>query len=363
MAVAGPAEGAAGGPRDRELREALEDIVAAGAVSAQAEVVEGGRPWRAAAGVADVRTERPAPVGGLARVGSVSKTFTAVVALQLVAEGRLRLDDAVERFVPGLVPGGEDITVRQLLTHTSGLFDYAEDQQAVPLSGQQFLDRTRFRTFTPRELVGIAVGHEPYFPPGQGFRYSNTGYVLIGLIIEKVTGRWYGEEIEHRIIAPLGLRDTSVPFTRPFLPGRHARGYMRLTRDGAAELVDVTEMNPSWASAAGAVISTPADLDRFFAALLGGRLLRPAELEVMRTAAATDPQGVAYGMGLWSQPRSCGVRIWGHGGRIPGYKTTSVHSGDGTRQFTVSYVPSSANGAPEALASQAMIDEVFCGRP
>jgi D-alanyl-D-alanine carboxypeptidase len=346
-----------------ELQESLDAIVTAGAVSAQAEVVDQGVRRAAASGVADLRTRRPAPVNGRARVGSSTKTFVATVVLQLVGEGRLRLDDPVDRFVPGLVPGGERITVYQLLTHTSGLFDYAEDETALPLEGEDFLTKTRFRAFTPRELVEISNRHDPYFAPGDGFHYSNTGYVLAGLIIEKVTRRPYAEEIRRRILWPLGLRHTSLPGRSMVVPGPHPHGYLPLQQDGGTRLVDVTVLNPSWASAAGEMISTPDDLNRFFAALLGGRLLRPAELNRMKTAVATDPQGVAYGMGLWSKPRPCGVKVWGHGGRIDGYKTMSAHSATGTRQLSLTYVPTATNGVPEFLASEALVDKVFCAKP
>lgn len=353
--VAGVGVGAQASAEPPGWQDGLDAVVAAGAVNAMASV-EADRRWDGASGAADRRTGRPAPVNGRARIGSTTKTFVATVVLQLVGEGRVGLDDRVGRYLPGLVPGGDRITVGQLLSHTSGLFDYAEDQQAVPLSGTRFLTETRFRTFTPHQLVRIATRHEPYFAPGTGFHYSNTGYVLAGLIIEKVTGRSFRAEVEHRILRPLGLRDTSLPGTSTLVRGPHPHGYLRVDD----RLVDVTVLNPSWASAAGEMISTPADLNRFLAALLGGRLLRPAELEVMRTAVATDPQGVGYGMGLWSQTRPCGAKVWGHGGRLPGYKTTLLRSDDGRRQLAMVYSPTTARGVPEFHAAEALIDEVFC---
>lgn len=359
MALAGLPAAAAERP---SYQTELDAVVRAGAVSTSVEVVSAGARWQGASGVGDLRTGRPAPVNGRVRIGSTTKTFVATVLLQLVGEGRLRLEDSVERHLPQLVPGGDAITVRQLLSHTSGLFDYTEDQQAVPLTGTAFLEQTRFRTFKPHELVKIATRHEPYFPPGTSFRYSNTGYVLAGLVIHKVTGRPYGEEIERRILRPLGLTRTTVPGTSTAVPGPHPHGYLTVRTGDSIEKVDVTRMNPSWAFSAGEMISTPYDLNRFFQALLGGKLLRPAQLQTMRTAVATDPQGVAYGMGLWSQKRPCGVKVWGHGGRLPGFKTTVLRSDDGERALTLMYSPSTTNGVPEFLASEELIDKVFCGK-
>ncbi|GAA4923394.1 D-alanyl-D-alanine carboxypeptidase [Nonomuraea thailandensis] len=359
IALAGlPAAAAEQAPYQMEL----DAVVRAGAVNASAEVVSAGARWQGSSGVRDLRTERPAPVNGRVRIGSTTKTFVATVLLQLVGEGRLRLEDSVERYLPQLVPNGDAITVRQLLSHTSGLFDYLEDQQAVPLTGAAFLKQTRFRTFKPHELVKIATRHEPYFRPGASFRYSNTGYVLAGLLIGKVTGRPYGEEIERRILRPLGLTQTTVPGTSTAVPGPHPHGYLTLGSGDSVEKVDVTRLNPSWAFSAGEMISTPRDLNRFFQALLGGKLLGPAQLQTMRTAVAIDPQGVAYGMGLWSQTRPCGAKVWGHGGRLPGYKTTVLRSDDGERALTLAYSPSTANGVPEFLASEELIDKVFCGK-
>ncbi|WP_461009761.1 serine hydrolase domain-containing protein [Streptomyces capparidis] len=343
----------------RRIAEGLDALVRAGAVGALAAVARGEDEWTGTAGVADLRTGRPVPVDGRVRVGSVTKTFVAAATLRLVGEGRVRLDDPVERFLPGLVPGGEAVTVRHLLTHTSGVFSYTEDRDALPLDTERFLTDVRFRTFTPRELVGIATRHAPYFPPGGGFHYTNTGYVLLALVVEKATGRPYGEWLRHSVLRPLGLRRTTVPGTATSLPGPHPRGYLPLTVDGRAQLVDVTALNPSWAFSAGEIVSTPADLNRFFGALLGGRLLRPAELSAMREPVATDPQGVAYGMGLWSRPLRGGPRVWGHGGRIPGYRALSVHAPDGTRGVSLAYVPSTANGAAEALAADEVVEAVF----
>ena len=274
--TAAPAATAASEQPDRPgLQERLDDVVAAGAVGALAVVRDGHRGWRGNSGVAELGTTRAVPVHGRFRIGSITKTFVATVVLQLVGEGRLRLDDPVEKWLPGVVPDGDRITVRQLLNHTSGLYDY---RLTLPLPpSQEFLDN-RWRTWTAAEQIERAVAHPPTFePPGSAFAYSNTNYLVLGQIIEKVTGRSYGKEIERRIIRPLRLHRTSVPGTSPWIRGPHPHGYApverrrrhphrRLHRD------EPVVVRRRWRDD----LHAPADLHRFFAALLGGRLLPTA---------------------------------------------------------------------------------------
>jgi D-alanyl-D-alanine carboxypeptidase len=296
-----------------ELRQALDRVVAAGAVSAIAEVRAGHTTVRAGSGTAEWGGRRPVPVDGRYRVGSVTKTFVATVVLQLVGQGRLRLADPVERWVPGLVPAG--ITVERLLRHQSGLYDYAD--ALLPRGDTEAFLRVRLRTFTARELVRIATAHPPV-PPA----YSNTDFVVLGLVVEAVTGRGYGTEIRQRILRPLRLDDTDVPGTRPYLTGPHAHVYV--ARDGVP--VDVTVMSPTLAGAAGEMISTTADLNRFLRALVGGRLLRPAELAAMTS-------GTGMGLEVFDVP-GCG-RIVGHGGGGPGFHGGAFSRADGSRQVSV----------------------------
>jgi D-alanyl-D-alanine carboxypeptidase len=267
------------------------------------------------AGVGDLATGSKVPRDGQVRIGSNTKAFTAVVVLQLVGEGKIALDAPVDTYLRGLVRGdgidGRRITVRQLLQHTSGLPNYvkylAEDS----------------RYYTPRDLLGLALRHKADFAPGTRWEYSNTNYVLAGLIIQKVTGRPLAEEMDRRIIKRIGLRHTYFP-----APGDvtvrepHPKGY---DRDSAgAPLRDVTELDPSWGWAAGQLISTDSDLNRFFTALLSGRLLPAAQLAQMRTtvpAGAPFASGARYGLGLVSTPLSCGGVYWGHGGSTTGYET------------------------------------------
>lgn len=282
-----------------------------------------GRTRAYTAGVGDLATGSEVPRDGQVRIGSNTKTFTAVVVLQLVGEGEIGLDARVDTYLPGVVRGegidGRRITVRQLLQHTSGLPDY------VKYLGDEV------RHYEPRELLDIALQHKADFAPGAKWGYSNTNYVLAGLIIEKVTGCPLAEELDQRIIKRIGLRHTYFP-----APGDvtirepHPKGYYQDAAD--APLRDGTELDPSWGWAAGQMISTNSDLNRFFTALLAGRLLPAAQLAQMRTTVPAGPpfaSGARYGLGLVSTPLSCGGVYWGHGGSTTGYETRGGVTADG----------------------------------
>ncbi|MFD7666014.1 serine hydrolase domain-containing protein [Streptomyces sp. NPDC059788] len=288
-----------------------------------------GRTRAAAAGVADLRTGAKAPVDGQIRAASITKSFTAVAVLQLVGEGKVALDAPVETYLPRLLRGdgidGRRITVRQLLQHTSGLPDYV-----------QYMDdlvSNRHRYYRPRTLLDLALQHKAEFPPGTGWRYSSTDYLVAGLLIEQVTGRPVDEEITRRVIDRIGLRHTYFPAAGDQgIRDAHPHGYVSLKP--GTPLLDVTEMDPSAAWAGGALIATPSDLNRFFGALLGGRLLKPAQLAQMRTTVAIPadagyPKGTRFGLGLSSQPLSCGGLMWGHDGDFRGYAADSAATDDG----------------------------------
>ncbi|WP_159771848.1 serine hydrolase domain-containing protein [Streptomyces sp. HM190] len=251
------------------------------------------------------------------RAGSITKTFIATVVLQLAAEHRLSLSDSVEDHLPGLVRGesggrdddGRRITLRALLTHTSGLADFtAATGGTTPV--------------TPRQAVRLALSL-PQAVPGRFF-YSNTNYVLLGLVVEQVTGTSYAAEAEHRIIAPLRLTGTSFPGARSSLPDPHGRAY---SADGS----DVTDLDPRTAGAAGELVTTLPDVNRFYGALLGGDLLPPRQLrEMLDTRAAHG----AYGMGLYPVRLSCGTTVWGHNGRITGSYVRTAATADGRHVLT-----------------------------
>jgi D-alanyl-D-alanine carboxypeptidase len=239
----------------------------------------------------------------------------------------------VDRWLPGILPYGDQVTIRQLLNHTSGVPEYLVEP-LLELYGSR---QGRFRSWTPQELVALVADQPPLFPPGTTFSYSNTNYVLAGLIVEAATGRTLGQELKRRIIRPLRLRDTFFPVNRPDIPRRNARGYSLPLGDQGpvldGPLLDFTVYNPSLAWAAGNLVSDLGDLARFFRALLGGRLLPPGLLAEMTTTVPIG-QGAGYGLGLLVLQTPCG-RLIGHDGGIPGFITIVLSTEGGRRQLGV----------------------------
>ncbi|MFJ3306399.1 serine hydrolase domain-containing protein [Streptomyces sp. NPDC086549] len=323
-----------------EIRRALDILTTRDRIAGAAVLVtEGskdaaGAPcarWTESAGTADLRTGRPMNTSDRLRVGSVTKTFTATVVLQLAAEHRLSLDAPVERYVPGLIRehgfDGRRISVRQLLQHTSRLPDYLDAPE------WEHPERLRNRHFEPRELVARALE----LPRPQGtWHYATTNYLVLGLIINEVTGRSPESEITRRVIGPLGLRDTYWPGDDTRIQGPHSRSYFPAD-DG--HRIDGTAWNMTFGGVGGALVSTPADLTRFTTALLGGRLLPAAQLTEMRRTVAADPDrlwpGARYGLGLIASPLSCGGLWWGHAGTVPGGHRALTAVGPGGRAVAV----------------------------
>ncbi|WP_418958622.1 serine hydrolase domain-containing protein [Streptomyces tritici] len=298
-------------------------------------VTEGGVPAAAALvtapGVPDRFTAAGAPAVGRDerfRAGSLTKTFVATVVLQLAAEGRLRLDDPVRSRLGDPVPGrplDPRVTVRTLLTHTSGLYDYVRAGASPPPT-------------TPAAALRTALAHAP--GPVGSFAYSNTNYVLLGLLVERVTGRPYAVEADRRILSPLSLTGTSFPGARRTLPAPHRPGEPLL--------------DPRTAGAAGELVSTLDDLSRFYSALLGGRLLPPAQLRELLDTSAT---GGRYGMAVQPLRLSCGLTVWGHNGRITGSAVRAAVTADGRRTlvFRVTTDRQVGRGLQRAL-----LDSAFC---
>ncbi|WP_404962122.1 serine hydrolase domain-containing protein [Streptomyces sp. 147326] len=311
-----------------------------------------GRTRTYTAGVGDLATGSKVPKDGQVRIGSSTKTFTAVVALQLVGEGKIDLDAMVDTYLPGLVRGegfdGAHITVRQLLQHTSGLPDYEDLVEE---------DILQHRYFEPRDLLDLAFQRKAVFASGKDWGYSNTNYVVAGLIIQKITGRPLAEEVDRRVIKRIGLRHTSFPVAGDMaLREAHPQGYHR--DSAGAPLRDVTEIDPSVGWAAGQMISTNSDLNVFYAALLDGRLLPDAQLAQMRTTVPIGDTGAGYGLGLMSRPLSCGSVYWGHGGDITGYETRGGVTDDG-RAASIAVTSIPADGAAtEHLES--LVDTALC---
>ncbi|WP_433465981.1 serine hydrolase domain-containing protein [Spirillospora sp. CA-128828] len=356
-AAAGPAEAAGHGG----LRAVVERLTGPdGAPGALAEVDDRHGRQVATGGVADIRTGAPVDPRSRFRIGSLTKPFTATVVLQLVGEGRIELDAPVERYLPGVVRGadndGREITVRQLLQHTSGLPDVLKFLTPMDIL------RDPLRHWEARELVDIALQHPRNFIPGEKWGYSNTNYLVAGMIIERVTGRPYGQEIRRRVLVPLGLHDTFVPSDAPGIPGPHPRGYVRPESD----LVDVTRLNPTVGGAAGGMISSASDLNRFLGALLRGRLLRPAQLrEMLRARPTGRASGSKYGLGLeWLPAKdlpACGDGFWGHDGDMLGFSARTGATKDG-RQATVMVNLNPGGGPALDDAMDDALPMALCGR-
>lgn len=351
------------------LRRDVEAIGATGVTGVQARVVlDDGSALVAASGVSDTTTKQPVSPEGHFRIGSVNKTFVATVVLQLVAEGRLALDDTVESRLPGVVRGhghdGRTITLQHLLQHTAGVYDGA----FLTFDGAEGYHEHRYDVRTPQETVARAMRHEPDFPPGDDWSYSNTGYVILGMVIERVTGRPWYEEVTGRIIEPLDLTQTSWPGTSPSIPEPHAKGYDRYEPTGS--LVDVTQLVD--ADASGGLISTTADLNRFFRALLGGELLAPEQLKQMQKTVPVSEElqlavpDAGYGLGLMSRPLSCGGTFWFHGGDQNGYSTVNGVSAGGRRSVVVSISTQFFDSMESALrpheAARTLLDNALCGK-
>ncbi|MCD7441031.1 beta-lactamase family protein [Streptomyces lincolnensis] len=364
LAASGGATAAAKPQRADPLQQGVDAIRDTGAVGVFAEASSPDAREVARAGTAKRGTDRPMPWNGRFRIGSATKTFTATVVLQLVGEGRMSLDDTVERWLPGVVRGngndGGRITVRQLLQHTSGVPDALP--RIAALNSAAGYRAERFRTYTPGELVETALRDAPTMPsPGDEWSYSNTNYVLAAMIVREVTGRSWADEVEDRIIRPLGLEGTSVPGAFPFVPGPHARSYASFRTDTDTDTdtgIDVTTLNPSMGVGSGSIISTAHDLNRFYTALLGGRLLEPAQLDAMTTTVPAPQLGVNYGLGLGELPLSCGGSYFGHLGELLGYHTLAGVTRDGTRTAVV-YVTS--DGGPDTQkAMNTLVDRELC---
>jgi D-alanyl-D-alanine carboxypeptidase len=350
----------------QDLQRDLDAIIATGVPGVLAEVRTGDRQLRGTSGVADLDSRQPVNGNGFFRIGSNTKTFLSVVVLQLVAEHRLSLDDTVGHWLPGVVHGngndGGTITVRELLQHTSGLHDYTDDLQARITSPEAYR-KLEFRQFSRHDLLNIALAHRPDSAPGAAWNYSNTNYILLGMVIDKVTHDSWENQVTRRIIIPLGLRHTYAPGTSTRLPRPHATGYLIFDKNTR---IDTTAENMSWADSAGALISTAADLTRFWNAIGRGALLGPAQTREMRqTVPATGGDsasvpGSRYGLGIFFIPLSCGGGYWSHEGDVPGYNTIGAVSRDG--RTTVALSVNSNVDDPVLAAEYHLVDHVMCHR-
>ena len=345
LGAAGGAASAAPSKGEAEsLKSRAQGLVEAGYPAALAAVSDSkGESAGVAVGKGNLETGQAPPMDGEVRVGSASKTFVAVVVMQMVQEGKVGLDEPIETYLPGLIKGegvdGSKITVRQLLQHTSGLPDFDET-----LFGTTDVFQYRHHYVTPRDVLDSALSKPAQFEPGTQWKYTNTNYIVLGMLVERVSQRPVGEQIDERIVKKLGLSHTYFPAPgEEKIRGTHPRGY-HLSAEGKLE--DITEMDPTWGWAAGAMVSTPSELNTFFQAVFDGRLLTQASIQEMKKGVDIGSGGRVYGLGLIGTPLSCGGTAWGHGGDIAGYHTRGGVGPDGTA------VTVAVTALPTAIADQ-----------
>lgn len=327
-------------PTGAQVQSALNELVAAGAPAVTA-VIRGPRSVeRYSAGLANVRAGTPVSTADHFRIGSVTKTFVATTVLRLVAQAKLSLSDTVQRWLPGLIPNGSQITIRELLNHSSGIADYCSLPNYPTVCSPRGSAMTK--PWTQQQLVQLGASAAPTFPPGQGWAYSNTGYVLLGMIIARVTGHTLTEELQRQIYRPLGLRQTSFATTTA-VPRPYSHGY-DVAANGSWPL-DLTKTTPTIAWGAGAMVSTLGNLTTFMQALMGARLFTrpllrqmqaPTPLSLTGSQHSLGPQFGSYGFGLihFTWAAACGV--YGNTGDFPGYGTVAMATAGGARGAALS---------------------------
>ena len=356
-AAGGTASAAPSKDETTHLKSRAQGLVDAGYPAALAAVSDAkGESAGVAVGKGNLETGQAPPMDGEVRIGSNTKTFVAVVVMQMVQEGKVGLDEPIETYLPGLIKGegidGSKITVRQLLQHTSGLPEYTD---TTPGSGDIFQIKDHY--IPPRDLLDTALGKPAAFEPGTQWKYTNTNYVVLGMLVERVSQRPVGEQIDERIVKKLGLSHTYFPAPGDrSIKGTHPQGY-HLSAEGKLE--DITEMDPAWAWAAGAMVSTPSELNTFFQAVFDGRLLTQSSIDEMKNGAVDASSrlgpGTVYGLGLIGRSLTCGGTSWGHGGTIHGYQTNNAVGPDGTAAiFAVTALPSAIadQNNPESSAEE-----------
>jgi D-alanyl-D-alanine carboxypeptidase len=269
--------------------------------------------WIGAAGLADIDAGVPVQAGDRFRIGSITKTFVATIVLQLADEEVLSLDNLMSQWLPAEIienlPYGDEITLRQLLNMTSGIFSYTDSD-----AFNEAVDSAPTHRWTAAETVEYVYDEEPYFPPGEGYYYSNTNYNLLHLIIEAATGSTLADALQTRIFAPLDMGETYLESGSELAKGI-VRGYSAAD-DG---LQDVTDINEGVGLGDGGIISTAADLARFPRALLRGDLLSEAALDEM-LAMVDDDEGGHYGLGIVFSESEWGA-VYGHTGATAGFQS------------------------------------------
>jgi D-alanyl-D-alanine carboxypeptidase len=284
--------------------------------------------YEKAKGVANIQTKEPMDMKMRFRIGSLTKTFTATALLQLVDEKKITLDESIEKYFPN-VPNAKNITVRMLGDMTSGLYNYSESKEFE----KQMLAEPK-KKWTPEELINVSLQNKVYFEPGKGWHYSNTNTVMLGVIIEKITGNFLAGEIKKRITDKLGMKETDFP-DLPEISGFHPHGYGEDDAAWVYPLVDVTDKyNPSWGWAAGAMVSTIEDLKKYLKALTEGSLTsKESHSERLKWGLDKPELKIKYGFGIFE----VGNGYFGHNGSYPGFHNVSVHSPKTNRTVIIFY--------------------------
>ncbi|MEU2684000.1 serine hydrolase domain-containing protein [Streptomyces hygroscopicus] len=381
-----PAAGqsAASPAADARLARLAQQAAVTGSLGVIVRVDSGdGKPVEIAKQAAWTKDDHTLAVGDQFRVGSNTKTLTATLVLQQVAENKISLDDTVEKWLPGVVEGGKDITVRMLLNHTGGLGDFLLTPEFLPsLTGQEK------RTWTPEELLAITPGQDPPAEPGETYSYSNANYEALGLILEKATGSSLAELIKEKITGPLKMKDSYLATDADWDTGQqHVTGYepnaerLKKILSGTVDLPDgvgfagperpddnvgTSAIDPTWSWAAGGMVSTAADWQTFLTALNSGELLPKAQMKQMRTTVDAPEEGGGYGLGLMKVDTACGT-VWGHTGGLPGYSSEIYTDATGTRSVAVfSSTNFGIKDKVAATANKALVEAATCqmlGKP
>ncbi len=341
------------------MQQALDQMVAAGVPGALLYTYDQGQETQLQSGLADLAAGTPMGPSTTYRIGSQTKTYVSTTVLQLVAKHRIRLDSPAVRYLPSLLARAPHVTVRELLNHTSGIYEFNEDPRVLaPYFGGHF-----GHVWKPRQLVHIALSNEPVSAPGAEYHYSNTNYVLLGLMIQQVTHRPLDDVLRSGVFAQAGLDSTTFTTSRT-LPAPAAHGYYVAQGDAAGDFTDLTSLYPyPWAS--GSAVSTAPDVARFYRHLMSRELLPQRLMAAMMTtndSSAEDGPGTAYGLGLQSFETRCGT-AWGHGGNFPGYLTYVYSSPDGSRQ-TVLMLNEDPMSLPKKMIGpifMQLLDEAYCG--
>ncbi|MGW2016873.1 serine hydrolase domain-containing protein [Streptomyces sp. NPDC001927] len=347
-------------PSDSALQKKLNDLVrtAGGPPGVIALMRQGDRKAVYRAGVADTETGRPPRTTDHMRIASVAKAFSGAVALRLVDRDKLDLDDTIGEVLPSLPAAWHQVTLRQLLSHTSGLPDFSTAPAFL-----EILQEDPRHHFDSRRLLDFVAGEDLLFPPGSRYEYSNSDNIAVALMAEAVTGQRYEKLLEQLVYRPLGLKRTSLPqgyrLPRPYL-----HGYDVTPPAPPEDISEVLSASGVWAS--GGIVSTPDDLNAFIRAWAGGPgFLSRETRNQQRTfipGAASEPAGPgvnAGGLAIFRYKTRCGT-VYGHTGNFPGYTQFAAGTADGKRSLTFSInTQTSKSMKPELLAKVRAVQEDF----